>query len=91
MIQVGTQMTYEVNTRFGVKVLARGEDIHCLGKCDQGRTGENGIGATLYQGIDSKEGMTVSKYSSQQKKIKTQGKTTKEGVALGLEISAFQI
>ena len=50
MIQVGTQMTYEVNTRSGVKVLARGEDIRCLGKRDQCKTGENGIGSGRLEG-----------------------------------------
>ena len=84
-------MTYEVNIKFGVKVLARGEDIHCLGKRDQCRTCENGIGAILYQGTGSKVGMTVSRHPSQQEKVKMQGKKAKEGVALGLEISAFHI
>ena len=45
LIQVGTQVTYEVNTRSGVKVLATGEDIHCLGKSDQCREGKDRIGA----------------------------------------------
>ena len=33
--------------------------------------------------------MTVSKHSSQQEKVKTQGKKEKGGVALGLKISAL--
>ena len=84
-------MTYEVNTRSGFKVLAKGEDIHCLGKCNQCREGKNMFGAIWYRGIGLKEGMTMSKYPSQQEKVKTQGNKAKEGVALGLEISAFQI
>ena len=35
--------------------------------------------------------MTMSKYPSHQGKVISQGKETKEGVALGLEISACQI
>ena len=38
--------------------------------------------------IDSMTGMTISKYPSHQGKIRLQGKEAKEGLALGLEISA---
>ena len=35
--------------------------------------------------------VTVSKFSSHHGKIRLQGKEAKEGIALGLEISAYQI
>ena len=38
-------MTYEVNTRSGVEVLATSEDIRCLGKRDQCREVKDRIGA----------------------------------------------
>ena len=50
-----------------------------------------GLGLSSTKGVDSKEGMTVSRHPSQQENVKTQGKKEKEGVALGLEINAFQI
>ena len=43
-------MTYEVNTRFGVKVLAISEDIHYLGKRGQCSRGENEIGLSSTDG-----------------------------------------
>ena len=49
------------------------------------------IGAILYPRTDSMSDMTMSKYSSHQGKIRSQGKEAKEGVALGLEISAYHI
>ena len=45
LIQGGTQVTYKVNTRFGVEVLATGEDICCLGKHDHCREVKDKIGA----------------------------------------------
>ena len=41
------------------------------------------IGAIQYLGIDSKEGMTMSKHPSHKKKVKTQVKEAKRRVALG--------
>ena len=38
-------MTYEVNIRSGVEVLAKSEDIRCLGKRDQFREVKDMIGA----------------------------------------------
>ena len=84
-------MTYEVNTRSGVKVLARGEDIHYLGKRNQCREGRNRTGAIYHRWIDSKEDMTMSKHPSHQEKVETQEKEAKERVVLGFEISACQI
>ena len=70
-------MTYEPITRSGIKVLAKDDNVHCLGKRDQYREDKNKIGATWYHGIDVKEGMPVSKYSSLENKIKSQEKMAK--------------
>ena len=35
LIQSGTKVTYGVDTRSGVEVLATDEDNRCLGKCSQ--------------------------------------------------------
>ena len=91
MIQVGTQVTYKVNTRSRVEVLATSEDIRYLGKRDQCREVKDRIGAILYPCIDSMKDMTESKYPSHQGKVRLQGKKAKEGVVLGLEISSCQI
>ena len=40
-----TQVTYKLITRSEIKVLAKDEDVHCLGKRDQCREGKNMIGA----------------------------------------------
>ena len=76
-------MTYKLNTISGIKVLAKDEDVHCLGKRDQWIGGKNRFGAIYYHGIDSKEGMTVSKHPSNKEKVKSQEKEAKRRVALG--------
>ena len=78
-------MTYEVNTRSGAEVLATSEDIRCLGKRDQCREGKNKIGAIYYPGIDSKEGMTMSKHLSHKERVKMQEEAATRGVTLGFE------
>ena len=40
-----TQVTYKPNTRSEIKVLAKDEDVHCLGKHDQCKKGKNRIAA----------------------------------------------
>ena len=45
LIQSGAQVTYGVNIRSRVEVLAIDEDICCLGKRDQCREGKNRIEA----------------------------------------------
>ena len=84
-------MTYEVNTRSGVEVLATSKDIRCLGKRDQCRELKDRIGAIQYRWTDSMKDMTESKYPSHQGKVRLKGKEAKEGVVLELEISACQI
>ena len=44
-IQSGTKVTYEVDTRSGVEVLATDEDNRCLEKRNQCREGKDRIGA----------------------------------------------
>ena len=82
-------MTYKMKTISGVEVLATSEDIRCLGERDQCREVKDGIGAIECQWIDSMIDVIVSKFSSHHGKIRLQGKEAKEGLALGLEISAF--
>ena len=68
------QVTYKLITRFEIKVLAKDDNIHYLGKHDQCKEGKNRIGATQYQGVDSKEGVTVSKHLNLNEKVKSQEK-----------------
>ena len=74
-------MTYQGNTRSRVEVLATDEDNRCLGKRNQCREGKDRIEANWYRWIDSMIGMTISKYSSHQRKIRLQGKEAKEGAS----------
>ena len=64
-------------------MLAKDEDILCLGKRDQCKEGKNRIGAIEYHGVKLKEGMTVSKHSSHKEKIKSQEKEATLRIALG--------
>ena len=43
-------MTYEANTRSGIKVLAKDGDVHCLGKIDPCREGKIGLGLSSIEG-----------------------------------------